>query len=339
MFKKLIGDCKNICAKNPPLLAFACAQDVRVLQTARSLKDEGLADPILIGNQTAIRELAETQHIPLRGIKIRQPKHDAQFDHLARRLYDQRKRKGLTRFQAEQLLNHPLWYAASFAQRGLCHVTLAGNAATMVELAEAIINMIGSQRAEDFISSFYLLVSPDENTMLAFADGCIIPRPTPRQLAGIAGSTARAFTRLTGVEARVAMLSFSTMGSARHERTETVREGVKIARQLYPGIAVDGELQFDAAFVPQVAKSKAPQSAVAGQANVFVFPSLNAANIGYKIARDLAGWKVYGPFFNNVDDRLHGLQPDADAETIYRSALLAACLSKKKDSTPKVTHT
>ncbi len=329
MFEKIINRCREGCRKRPRRIVFTDALDERVLQTVRYLKDENLADPILIGAKSAIRDFAARFRISLTGIKIRQPRHDPEFDHLVRAFFDRRKAKGLTRYQAESLLNDPLWYGSGFVARGLADLVMTGNQSPIKDALQAVLQMVGVDEAENTVSGFYLLVSPDNQRALAFADCCVLPRPTAQQLASIAVNTGRAYAQMTEEEPRVALLSFSTMGSARHELVDQVTKAVQQAQGQKTGMTIEGELQFDAAIVPEVAAKKAPGSKLQGQANVLIFPSLNAANIGYKIARDLAGWHLYGPFYTGFRKPVHGLPATGSAESFIKTTILACCLLEK----------
>ena len=329
MFDKILNHCREGCRKKPSRVAFASGPDGRVLRTARRLKQAGLADPILIGNKSELRDFAARAGVNLTGIKIRQPRHDPQFDHRVRALFDRRKSKGLVRSEAEALLSDPLWYGCDFLLRDQADLLMTGTRTAIKGVLQAALRVIGPQKEDVPVSGFYLLVSPDGERVLAFADCCVNPRPEPEQLAAIAVETSRAFRHMTGLEPKTALLSFSTLGSAQHDLAERVQAAVALVQKQKPGFTVEGEFQFDAAIVPQVAAKKAPHSSLQGEANVLIFPSLNAANIGYKIARDLAGWRTYGPFYTGFRKAVQGLPPAGDDETFLVTTLLACCLLER----------
>ncbi len=317
------------CSKRPKTVVFTDALDVRVLEAARYLKDESFTDPILIGSPVQIREFAETYHISTRGIRVRAPRHDKDFDHLVRAFFDKRSQKGLSRFEATERLASPLWYGMMLLKQGAAQACLSGNQQPIGEVLHAALQVLGPPEEGKTVSSFYLMIGPDEKNIYAFADGSVLIRPTAAQLKDVAIDTARNFEKLTGRIPKVALLSFSTKGSAQHERTDKVREAVELIRKEDPALLVDGELQFDAAMVPAVAAQKAPQSPLKGEANVFVFPSLNAANIGYKIARDLVGYKAYGAFVQGLPRPIVALTAHCTTRQIIETTLLTSCLTAK----------
>lgn len=310
--------------KNPQKIVFADALDVRVLQAARRLDEEGLAKPILLGGPIAMRDFAARNGIRTAGLKIQQPLHDKSFEKYAKLFYERRKSKGLTLFEARQQMRIPLYYGAMLLSQDLADVCIAGNLSLTADVLRAAIQVIGTADGFNTVSSFFLMLSADSDRKFAFADGAVIPNPSVNQLADIALMTADSFQKLTGEAARVAMLSFSTKGSADHEMVDKVRQATELCHQKNPHLLIDGELQFDAAFVPAVAMKKAPKSPVGGKANVFIFPSLNAANIGYKIAERIGGFKALGPFSQGLRKPMHYLSRGCSAEDIMNVALTAA---------------
>ncbi|MBD3223278.1 MAG: phosphate acetyltransferase [Caldithrix sp.] len=320
----------NRCRTIKPTVVFADANDEHVLQAARELTDRQLAVPILLGQPTQIREWGERWKIRTNGIKVMHPLHDAAFDINARLLQKIMSAKGLTLFDARQILSHPLWYAAMMVAGQSVDMAFAGNRSGVPLLLKIALNVIGGQSGNKNVFGVILLFEPQGERVFAFADGVVMPRPSADQLADMAVRTTGTYEWLTGNQARTAFLSFSTDGSAYHELTDKVQKAVQITRAKAPQLLVDGELQFDAALVPEVAEKKAPASALHGDANVFIFPSLNAANIGYKIARHLAGWHGAGPFIMGLKRPFHLIPPGSSSTDIIHSIALAAGMDRTK---------
>jgi len=323
---KLLDRCLRKCRQTQKTILFADAQDVRVIEAVRYLKDNKLAEPVLVGSPVQVREFASAHGLSTRGIKVHKPRHDPEFDHRVRMFYEKRKEKGLLRHEAEAYLCQPLWYAADALARGKGDICIAGNLSTTAEVLRAGIRMVGLQEDVETVSSFFIMTDTDEKQLFAFADAAVMPRPTAEQLADIAISTARNFERLTATEARVALLSFSTNGSAEHAMTKPLLQALESIRERQPGLCVDGEIQFDAAVAADVAAKKMPDSSLAGRANVFIFPSLNAANIGYKLAQHLGGFRALGPFIQGLQYPLHDLSRGCTSEEIIQTAILASCM-------------
>jgi phosphate acetyltransferase len=269
------------------------ATDERAIQAARILTDDGIVTPILVGDTQAIEEQAKKIGTSLSGIRVIDPKKAEKLSDFSHVFFNLRKAKGLSFEDAQKQMTNPLFFGSMMVREGLADGSVAGSISTTGDVLRAAIQVIGLAENITVVSSFFMMIFPQQ--LFSFADCAVVPNPTPEQLADIGASTADNHKRLTGEQARVAMLSFSTKGSATHEHVEKVQQATAIIKKKRPDLLVDGEMQLDAAIVPKVGQSKAPGSPIAGKANVLVFPDLDAGNIGYKLAQRLAGAEAIGP--------------------------------------------
>lgn len=294
------------------------SHDDRVLKAAEILTKEKICKVITLGNPTKISEDAKKLGVDLTGVEIIDHTTHPKFDEFANIYYELRKKKGMTPEQAKETMKRDLFFAAMMLREGLVDGSVAGSFASTADVMKAGIQIVGMPQGISIVSSFFLMLFKDN--ALSFADCAVVPNPDADQLADIAISTADNHKKLTGEEPLVAMLSFSTKGSAKHELADKVIAATEIVKTKRPDLNVDGELQFDAAIIESIGKKKAPESKVAGKANVLAFPDLNAGNIGYKIAQRWGGAEAVGPMVQGLKKPFFDLSRGCSVDDIVNTA-------------------
>lgn len=296
------------------------SHDERVLKAAEILTKEKICKVVTLGNADKIKSDAQKLGVDLTGVEIIDHQAHPRFEEFSDIYYELRKKKGMTPEQAKEIMKRDLFFAAMMLREGLVDGSVAGSFASTADVMKAGIQIVGMPEGISIVSSFFLMIFKEKT--FSFADCAVVPNPDAEQLADIAISTADNHKKLTGEIPLVAMLSFSTKGSATHELVDKVIKATELVRSKRPDLQVDGELQFDAAIIESIGKRKAPDSNVAGKANVLIFPDLNAGNIGYKIAERLGGAMAVGPMVQGLRKPFFDLSRGCSVDDIVNTTAI-----------------
>lgn len=300
------------------------SSDERVLKASEILTKNNTASIITLGNEEKIRSDAEKLEVDLTGVRIIEPEKSDKLSDFTNIFYNLRKKKGITIEQARETVKQNLFFAAMMVKEGMADGSVAGSLASTADVLRAGIQCIGMPEGNSIVSSFFLMVRPEK--AYTFADCAVVPNPDAKQLADIAISTADNHKKLTDEEPYVAMLSFSTKGSAQHKDVNKVIEATRLVKEKKPDLKVDGEFQFDTAVVDSVGRKKAPHSDIAGRANVLIFPDLDAGNIGYKLAQRWGKAEAIGPIVQGLKKPFFDLSRGCSVEDIVNTAAICVLM-------------
>ena len=315
--------------------------DERMLFAAEKITQQGLAQITILGNPDKVKADAAAKNVDLKGVSILDPTVSPKLDAYVEKLVELRKKKGLTPADAKKLLTAAdnLFYAGMMVREGDADGGVAGATSTTGNVLRAAIQTIGTAPGIKTVSSFFVMITGKaqfgDDGILFYADCGVNPNPDAQGLAEIAVATAANCKALIGVDARVAMLSFSTKGSASHPDVDKVLQAMSIAKEIDPKILIDGELQADAALIPKIGERKAPGSPVAGKANVLIFPDLDAGNIAYKLTERIGGAEAYGPLIQGLAKPVNDLSRGCSVEDIVNVAAITVLQAQAHSAAAK----
>ena len=323
------GQLINILKKNPKKIVFTEGEDARILEASSRLLASNFLHPILIGNAEKIAIAAEECGFNIRGAEIIDPEHFDRMDEMVDLLCELRKKKGITPERAREILLQAIYFGTMLVKMGIADALLGGATYSTADTVRPALQLIKTKPENNIVSSCFILVRPSatgENEVLAMADCAINIEPNEDELVEIAGEAAEC-AKIFGVDPQIAFLSYSTHGSGKGDAVDKMRNAAEKTRAKYPELPIDGELQFDAAVSPRVARTKCPESKVAGHANTFIFPDINAGNIGYKIAQRMGNFDAYGPILLGLNAPVNDLSRGCNASEVYSMAIITAALA------------
>ena len=326
-----IDGLKDKAKQNIKTVILTESEDKRVLKAAQKVKEEGFAKIILIGNEDDSNKLAKENNIDISGIQIINPETSEKFEEYANAFYELRKAKGMTIEKARETLKDNMYFGTMMVKLGDADGLVSGACHSTANTLRPALQILKTAPGTKLVSAFFLMVVPDceygENGIFIFGDSGLVENPTPDELSEIAISSSKSFEQLTGKQSKVAMLSYSTYGSAHSELTEKVIEGTKLLKEKVPDLICDGELQLDAAIIPEIAASKAPGSPLKGEANTLIFPNLDAGNIGYKLVQRLAKAEAFGPLCQGIARPVNNLSRGGNSYDIVGVVAITAVQS------------
>ena len=315
-----IEEIKEKAKKDLKSIVLPETDDLRVLQATERILKEGFSNVILVGNAENIKKLAEDNSLNIEGASIIEPAKSEKYEEYVNNFYELRKNKGITLEQAKEMILNNVYFGMMMVKNEDADGLVSGAAHSTADTLRPALQILKTAPGTKLVSSFFLMIVPDceygENGTFVFSDCGLNQNPTSEELSEIAISSAKSFEQLVGAESKVAMLSYSTYGSAKSELTQKVIDATNIVRERYPELKVDGELQLDSAIVPEVAASKAPGSEVAGKCNTLIFPDLDSGNIGYKLTQRLAKAEAYGPLCQGIAKPVNDLSRGCSSQDV-----------------------
>ncbi len=315
--------------KDPKRIVFTEGSDPRILEASSRLLASNFLHPILLGSRSEIEAAAEEAGYNIRGAEIIDPDDFDRYDEMVDLFCELRKSKGVTPEQAKETLSHTNYFGTMLVKMGIADALLGGATYSTADTVRPALQLIKTKPGNTIVSSCFILVRPSatgENEVLAMADCAINIDPTEDELVEICGETAEC-AKIFGIDPKVAFLSYSTYGSGKGETVDKMHNATLKAKAKYPDILIDGEMQFDAAVSPRVARTKCPDSQVAGHANTFIFPDINAGNIGYKAAQRMGHFEAYGPILLGLNASINDLSRGCNAIEVYSMAIITAALA------------
>lgn len=331
-----IENIKNRAKQEIKTIVLPEAEDIRTLKATQIALKEKYANIVLVGNEEIIKQKAQENNVKIEGATIINPQTSENYEKYAQLLYELRKNKGMTIEQAKELVLNPVYFGMLMVkdEETKADGLVSGAAHSTADTLRPALQILKTAPDTKLVSAFFIMVVPDckygENGTFIFGDAGLNENPNPDQLSEIAISSSKSFTQLVQKEPKVAMLSYSSHGSAHSELTEKVIEATKLLKEKEPNLIADGELQLDAAIIPEVAASKAPTSPVKGEANVLIFPNLDAGNIGYKLVQRLGKAEAYGPLCQGIAKPVNDLSRGCSAEDIAGVIAITAVQAQNK---------
>ena len=309
------------------------ATDIRVLQATENILKEQFANVILVGEKDTILNIAHESNININGVKNVNPAKSDNYEKYVNDFFELRKKKGMTIPKAKELLLDPVYYGMMMVKENEADGLVSGAIHSTADTLRPALQILKTAPDTNLVSAFFLMLVPNceygENGTFVFSDCGLNVNPNAEELAEIAHSSSKSFEQLTGKQSKIAMLSYSTYGSAKSELTEKVINATELVKQNYPELQVDGELQLDAAIIPEIADMKAPGSDIKGMANTLIFPDLNAGNIGYKLTQRFAKAEAYGPLCQGIAKPVNDLSRGCNSKDIEGVVAITAVQAQK----------
>lgn len=325
----MFGQLISILKKNPKRIVFTEGSDPRILEAASRLLASNFLNPVLVGDEEEIYQAAEESGFNIRGAEIINPKSYERMDEMVDLFCELRKSKGVTPEQARGILSQANYFGTMLVKMGVADALLGGATYSTADTVRPALQLIKTKPGNKIVSSCFILVRPSatgDNEVLAMGDCAINIHPTEDELVEIATETAEC-AKIFGIDPKVGFLSYSTLGSGKGEDVDKMRNAAEKTKAVAPDLPIIGEVQFDAAVAPRVARAKCPGSDIAGHVNTFIFPDINAGNIGYKIAQRLGSFEAYGPILLGLNAPINDLSRGCNAAEVYSMAIITAALA------------